>query len=462
MNSIVTRLTLAFLLVGLAGALLVALLVRQATRTELGVLVQNQNKEALIAALSEYYQDNGGWAGLSPELLRRYAPGAQPGGAPSEGHRGLFQVADRQGRLLIGVDPDRQGQTANRRDLANADPIEVDGATVGYLLNPRSAYPWNPATPEAAFLRGVNQAILISALVAGLLALVLGGLLAFTLTRQLRQLTAATGEIARGHLGHQVQIQSNDEMGTLAEAFNQMSAELKHAHDLRQQMTADIAHDLRTPLSVILGYTEALSEGKLEPEPEMLAVMHTEAQHLSRLIEDLKVIALADAGELPLNQQPVEPGLLLRRAADAHRVQASQKDIQIQVELPGRLPAVAVDVDRLAQVLGNLLNNALRYTPPGGTIRLSASQDGEAVLLQVADSGPGIPAEALPDVFERTFRGDPSRHQTEGETGLGLAIARSLVEAQGGVISVASQPGQGATFTIRLPPARQYSGGPAA
>jgi signal transduction histidine kinase len=451
MNSIVTRLTLAFVFVGLAGALLVAVLLRQRTRAELDLLVQNQNKETLIAALSEYYQANAGWHDLTPESLRGYLPMNLAGSLPPGDRRSLFQIADAQGVLIFGVEPNRRGQATTRRELDRADPILVAGETVGYLISPRSLYTWNPDTPESDFLRSINRAILLSALVAALLALVLGGMLAYTLTRQLRELTAATQRVAAGQLGHQVQIRSHDEMGTLAAAFNQMSADLQHANNLRQQMTADIAHDLRTPLSVILGYSEALADGKLAPEPETLAVMHTEAQHLSRLIEDLKVIALADAGELPLAQQHITPQVLLRQAAEAQRVQASQQEIQLQVDLPENLPPVLVDADRMAQVLGNLLNNALRYTPPGGTIILRARQEAGQVLLQVADSGPGIPPEALADVFERTYRGDPARHQTAGETGLGLAIARSLVMAQGGVITVESPPGQGATFTIRLP-----------
>jgi len=284
-----------------------------------------------------------------------------------------------------------------------------------------------------------------------LVALVLGGILAYTLTRSLRELTAATQALARGELGHQVKVRSQDELGALARSFNQMSSELQRSNDLRRRMTADIAHDLRTPLSVILGYAEALSDSKLVASPEIFDVMHTEAQHLSRLIDDLKMLSLVDAGELPLTRQPMAPGELLRRTAIAHQVQADNKGISIKVEAAPDMLLIEVDVERMAQVLGNLMSNALRYTPSGGEINLSVHKQNDTVIMRIADNGKGIAEEDLPYIFERSFRGDKARDLQNGETGLGLAIAKSLVEAHGGTISVASALGGGTTFIISLP-----------
>jgi signal transduction histidine kinase len=335
------------------------------------------------------------------------------------------------------------------RELRKAVPLVVEGRTVGYLVYLPAIERWQAGTPEGNFLLGVNRAILVSTLLAAGFALLLGGVLARTLTRSLRELTQATQALKRGKLGHQVEVHSHDELGVLAESFNQMSAELAHSTELRRRMTADIAHDLRSPLSVILGYTEALSDGKLEPTSEILRVMHTEARHLNHLIDDLKTLSLADAGELPLVLQNVSPGDLLQRAADSQRVLASQKGIHLETHLPAGLPEIRVDVERMAQVLGNLTNNSLRYTPAGGKITLSARAEAGRVHLAVSDTGAGISPEDLPFVFERSFRGDKARQQVEGsESGLGLAIAKSLVEAQGGVISVTSQEGKGTTFTI--------------
>jgi signal transduction histidine kinase len=330
-------------------------------------------------------------------------------------------------------------------------PLEVDGETIGWLVFTPAIDHWLPGTPEGNFLRAVNQATLLSAVAATGFALVLGSILAYTLTRSLRELTAATKEVAKGKLGYQVQVRSRDELGELAASFNQMSEELEHSNRLRRKMTADIAHDLRTPLSVIMGYTEALNDGKLEPTPEMFDTLHTETQHLSRLVDDLKTLSLADAGELPLIYQRIAPDVLLKRTASAHKVQAELQDIAIQVQAAPELPEIEVDVERMVQVLGNLMSNALRYTLPGGQITLASGRAGEQVWLSVADNGEGIPAEDLPHVFERSYRGDKARRHPEGESGLGLSIAKSLVEAQGGTISAASEIGIGTTFTIHLP-----------
>jgi signal transduction histidine kinase len=207
-----------------------------------------------------------------------------------------------------------------------------------------------------------------------------------------------------------------------------------------------------------MGYTEALSDGKLDGTPETLAILHDEAQHLSRLVEDLRTLSLADAGELSLTRRPIAPLALLERAASVHTGPARQKQVTLKVAASQALPQVEVDPDRIAQVLGNLISNALRYTPPGGKILLSAKASSSdhadhitGVYLQVQDTGSGIAVNHLPHIFDRFYRADKSRHQEEGESGLGLAIAKSLVEAHAGSIAVDSTPGIGTTFTILLP-----------
>jgi two-component system sensor histidine kinase BaeS len=232
-----------------------------------------------------------------------------------------------------------------------------------------------------------------------------------------------------------------------------MSADLAQSNQLRRQMTADIAHELRTPLSVILGYTEALSDGKLVGTPQAFEVLHEEAHHLSLLIEDLRILSLADSGELPLTRRPIYPEVLLERTASAYAAQAKQQEVALVVDAEQPLPEVDVDPDRMAQVFGNLISNALRYTPAEGRIVLQAQARGDRVLLDVKDTGEGIASEDLPHVFERFYRGDKARSQN-GESGLGLAIVKSIVEAHGGRIEVHSQVGAGTTFRIELPVAQ--------
>lgn len=453
MRSLAFKLTLAFLLVGLVGAVLVAFMVRTQTQRQFSQLVMDQNQQVLIESLTQFYATNGSWQGVENIFRPQQAnfQQAQNPNEPFEERRSIFALADKEGKLVFGAGPGIKDESFSPADLRKGVSIEVAGQTVGTLIFLPSLNRWDRGTPEGNFLTEVSFASLRSAIIASVLALLLGGILAYTMTRSIRELTTATTVIAQGKLGHQVKVRSKDEIGALAKSFNKMSSDLQQANRLRRQMTADIAHDLRTPLSVILGYTEALSDGKLQGSAEIYSIVHTEAQHLSHLIDDLKILALADAGEIPLTYQAVPPTILLRRTADAYRIQAEQKGISLEVEASSDLPELNIDHERMAQVLGNLMSNALRYTPRGGAIRLSAKEAAGKVRIEVADTGKGISAEDLPFVFGRSFRGDKARQQENGESGLGLAIAKSLVQAQGGDLTVTSQLGKGSTFTIALP-----------
>jgi signal transduction histidine kinase len=452
MRSLATTLTLAFLLVGLTGAFLVAFFVYQHTQSQFDQLIANQSQDTLVNSLIQYYQQNGSWHGV--EVVFHPGTGAQApnqgNGPPFLGRRDLFTLVDANGVIVFGGGRLSVGQHLNPANRKSGVPLKKDNQTVGWLIFTPGYDRWNPGTPEGRFLLSVNQATFYSAIGAAFIALILGGILAYTLTRSLRELTAATKLLAKGELGHQVKVRTQDELGVLAGSFNQMSSELARSNELRRQMTADVAHDLRTPLSVILGYTEALNDGKFSGSPEIFSVMHREALHLNHLIEDLKTLSLADAGELPLVRTPVPPLDLLRRTAAAHQIKADKEGVTIQVNAPADLPLINVDVERMSQVLNNLVSNALRYTQLGGKIGLSADVLDGATRLRVADNGRGIAPEALPFVFERSFRGEKSRSQESSEAGLGLAISRSLVEAHGGTISVESALGKGTTFTITL------------
>jgi signal transduction histidine kinase len=257
--------------------------------------------------------------------------------------------------------------------------------------------------------------------------------------------------MSAGALEQEVPLRTQDELGELAAAFNQMSAELNRSNELRRQMTADIAHELRTPLAVIKGYTEALRDRDLPATVDTFQTMYREAEHLSHLIDDLRTLSLADSGELALDRQMNSPNELLERVAAAHSPQAQRSGISIKLDTDPGLSHVWVDAERMAQVLSNLVSNALRFTPEGGQITLAARQHTGAIQLVVRDTGTGIPPVDLPHVFERFYRGDDSRQANEGESGLGLAIAKSLVEAHGGAISAESTLGKGTTFTITIP-----------
>lgn len=451
MRSLATKLTLAFLLVGLTGAVLVAVIVQQRTRLAFTEFILNREQQILVNNLVFYYRANGSWDGLPqnlPDLLS-----AMPRLATGE----RDDDHDWAGLTLVGPDkvvifsvlPGRVGDTVSTSLLERGAALELDGEIIGWLLVTPNTRELIPNSAEDIFLRTVNRASLTSALVAALLALVLGSFLALTLTRSLRELTEATIEIARGRFGKQVKVRSKDELGELAVSFNKMSLDLERATQARRQMTADIAHDLRSPLSVLSGYAEALSDGKLTGNSEIYDILHQETNHLSRLVEDLRLLSLADAGELQLLLQTISPQALLERTATRHAVAAQQHAINLRVAVASNLPDVDVDVERMSQVLDNLILNAFRYTPAGGEVVLAGEIADGKVRLQIRDSGSGISREDLPHIFDRFYRGDKARHDAS-ESGLGLAIAKSIVEAHGGQIGVESQPGQGAVFTITL------------
>ena len=385
MRSLTLKLTLAFLFVGLVGALLVALFVGLRTQREFDQFISDRYQQDLVDAAGRL---------LSAERRLAGPGGHQPAPCPTIedgrgtcGRRWRWSTAARPwcwAAAAIAV-----GQQVSQSDLRGSLPIEVDGQMVGAVLLdlPADMEPPRPLSPENAFLARVNQAIIFGALGATVIALVLGILLARAISRPVKELTEATQRVARGELGHQVAVRTRDELGELAVSFNRMSADLATANQLRRQMTADVAHELRTPLSIILGYTEALSDGKLQGKPAIYDAMYGEAQLLNHLIDDLRTLSLADAGELPLNRGLMPPGECLERVAASHAELAAQRGIRLEVQMAPDLPLVDVDRERMAQVLANLVSNALRYTPDGGVITLSAEADGRPCCCASATPG---------------------------------------------------------------------------
>jgi two-component system sensor histidine kinase BaeS len=289
----------------------------------------------------------------------------------------------------------------------------------------------------------------------GLVAVGVAVLLTFFLSRRVlapvKALTAAAKRVGRGVFSQRVETKDKGELGELARAFNSMSGDLERAEKLRQNMVADIAHELRTPLANVRGYLEALRDGVMEPDAETIRSLSEEAALLSRLVDDLQELSLAEAGALKLNRRREDIARLVRQAATAARDQAEAKGITLSVVLPAKLPAVNIDANRIRQVLGNLLDNAIAHTAKGGLIELTAQRRRGWVELSVSDNGEGIPAKELPSIFERLYRVDKSRARATGGSGLGLTIAKRLVEAHGGEIKAQSQPGKGSRFSFTVP-----------
>jgi two-component system sensor histidine kinase BaeS len=453
MRSLRVKLTLALLVTGFSGVIIMTVLVQQVTTSEFNNYAAEQARADFIANMAAYYEAYGSWDDMQFAQGRLPIPPPEPDDSqPPPPERSSppihIMLVDRDGTIVIPVKGYTPGQTVSDTEMKHADPIVVNDETVGYVIAENdSAWP-DRATLEAAYLERINQLLLVAMGGAIALALVLSVLFARSLSKPLREIATAIQSISHGNLDQQVPVRSRDEVGQVAAAFNQMSANLTRANTLRRQMTADIAHELRTPLSVVVGYLASLSEGLLKPSPERFKIMHDEAQHLQRLVEDLRLLSLADAGELPLNLQPVAPAELLNLAAAAFSHQAEQRHITLVVQADPTVRRLRADPDRILQVLSNLISNALRYTPEQGRITLSSRQDEDHIVLSVQDTGPGIDPEHLPHIFERFYRADSSRRQTQNESGLGLAIAKSIVEAHGGQIVVSSTVGHGTMISL--------------
>jgi len=448
MRSLRFRLTLAFLIVGVLGVAVGAIVASHRASGAFQEFTFTRNQEGLVANLVSYYEENGSWDGFSASFPP-FDPNAR--GDPSIPLREpwSFLVADASGQVLMPGPGRRVGDILSGDVLANATAIESGGVTVGWLVVPEDAFA--PTRGEERFLGQLNSALIFGSLGAAVLSIILGTILARSLTRPLKDLTEATRAVADGDLQRQVKVRSKDEVGVLAESFNRMSAALERSQRLRRQMTADIAHDLRTPLSIIVGHLDAVDEGVLPADTKTIDIMREEAMRLSHMIEDLRTLSLADAGELSLTHSPVEPALLLQRCAIAHQPAAQAAGVDMEVDIDPGLPTLSLDPERITQVLGNLIDNALLHTPESGRILLSAKPDGAGVEIRVCDSGPGIPQAELELVFERLYRNDKSRKRNAGGSGLGLAIAKSIVEAHAGTIHAESSPGEGTTIVVTLP-----------
>jgi signal transduction histidine kinase len=273
------------------------------------------------------------------------------------------------------------------------------------------------------------------------------------ITSPLADIMAAADRVASGDLSVRVAEDSPSEFGQLARIFNRMVEELQRIDEQRRNLTADVAHELRTPLHVIQGNLEGILDGVYQPTSEHIQMLLDETIILSRLVEDLRTLSQAESGHLPLHRQPVQVGDLLTDLATSFSGQADAAGITLNVETE-RLAETTVDADilRLNQVLANLIANALRFTPKGGKITLRGEPTPAGIRLTISDTGQGIPPDDLPHIFDRFWRGDPARAHRDGVGGgLGLAIVRQLVELHGGQIAVQSTPGAGTTFTIDLP-----------
>ncbi|GIK37133.1 MAG: two-component sensor histidine kinase [Chloroflexota bacterium] len=310
-----------------------------------------------------------------------------------------------------------------------------------------------------SFRAAVTEALLVAAGAALVSAIAISLVISRRVVTPIRQMMEVSRYIAAGHYRERVQVTSQDELGQLAHSFNQMAASLEQVEAMRQELIANVAHELRTPLASIKGYMEGLMDGILPLEPSTFQQIYREADRLQRLVNDLQELSRVEAGAFHLNRQPLAMTDLMVRITDRLRPQFEEKQITLQLNLPVDLPPVMADEDRVSQVLLNLIGNALQYTPDGGTVTITAKiqnlkskiQNRE-LLFTIRDSGIGIPPEHLPHLFSRFYRVDKSRSRVGGGSGIGLTIVKHLVEAHGGQVWAESRgTGRGSTFGFSLP-----------
>ena len=464
-TSLLGKFILAFMLVALITAGLLAVSIRLTSVNRLSNLIVDQQRSTLQTALIEYYAANGSWNGVNEEWqqirFRSFPTQAVP--SPNQrimmmpdfplnqNRRNSFGLADAQGTVIVSPDSHMPvGSIVPADVLKTGTSLTVNGRQVGTILDANAPPPFNPE--ENLFLQRTTDATLLAMGGALMVALIMAIILSRTLIHPLRALTQAAQNITEGHLEQQVKVGAKDEIGQLATAFNRMSEEVARVNHLRRQMTTDIAHDLRTPLTVIAGYVESMRDGVLQPTEERLSLIYTEIERMQNLVGDLKILTLADAGELPLHPQPISPHSILERAAAPFQQRAEKQDVHLSVEADEHLPEICVDDARMMQVFSNLISNALRYTPCGGEVHLAAQVSDGHIELTVRDNGAGIPKEDLPFIFDRFYRVDKSRSEGD-ESGLGLAIVKALVEANGGSVRAESQVDKGTAVFIRLKPA---------
>lgn len=411
----------------------------------------------LVESLESYFRTHGSWQGVESVLVgsgnRR---GLGNSGVMGHGMGGMMnqrlRLSDDQGTIIVDTLVSQPSGSFSLRELNNAIKIQVDGRTVGFLLG-EGGMNYNQGD-EIFLVNRLTRAALTAGMIAAGLALLLSILLAYNLMKPVRALTRAAGRLGEGDLSQRVSIKGRDELAVLADTFNRMADSLQKAEENRKAMTADIAHELRNPLAVQRANLEALQDGVYPLSPQALEPVLEQNQLLTRLVDDLRTIAMVDAGEIKLERTQIDPLKQVQSIVNRFNPQADSHQVQLLIEdnvNPSKPRTIFIDPQRFDQILGNLLSNALRHTPAGGRILLRIENDKEGTLITVHDSGSGIPPDSLPYIFERFYRADRSRSRSEGGAGLGLAIARKLTEAQGGLLTAQNHPEGGAMFTLSFP-----------
>ena len=425
------------LIVALAIGTIAIVATRTATRQFDRYITQDQalKYQRLALILSSYYEETGSWDGVQ-KLIEKI----------KKTYNSQIVLANEEGTIVGDTSGGMTGSISEEElSLKIATLGEAKDPTGFLFLRDRKR-----SQLEKIFLSSVNRSITVAAVLSILAAVILTAIYSRRTLKPIQELTSAAEKISRGELDQEVRVKSRDEVGKLASAFNSMAEDLKEQERLRKNMVSDVAHELRSPLTKTHGYLEAIKEGRMEAKPRVIDSLYKNSELLKKLVDDLHDLARAEAGKLDLEKQPILLRDIVKRAIESVRVKLEEKGIDLKVD-SGEDALLDVDPDRVHQVLQNLIDNAVIHVEEGGHIRINTDLEDGYVRVSVSDDGEGIPEKDLPHIFNRFYRVDSSRSRSSGGTGLGLTIAKELVEAHGGEIEVSSERGQGATFSFTLP-----------
>ena len=457
------RLFIVFLLIIFVTLATTAIFIRQNTEREIRNYVFRGGvigAENLITSLEQYYVENGSWNDVQAVITGSdVGVGSNRGRQGGVGHGNITGFSGMMDFVLVGPDGDvvyasqesNLDQTISPLEYQQGFPLKNNEEIIGYLL-PGNSASFSTTNFENELVSRLNRAILNAALISGSLAIILAVLLGYTFLKPIQELTHAANKLGAGDLSQRAPIYGKDELARLAGSFNEMAARLENSETARREMTADIAHELRTPLAVQRANLEAIQDGVYPLEIETLSPIIEQNHHLIRLVEDLRTLALADSGELEMHFRKTDIIGLVQSTIRRFEPQAVLKNVQIIFSSDKDVLYLQLDPDRIVQIISNLLQNALRHVPSGGQITVNiSSNDNQRVIIGVRDTGEGIPVESLPYLFKRFYRADKSRSRLEGGTGLGLAIAAKIAESHQGTLTAENHPEGGAVFTLILP-----------
>ncbi len=446
------RLLSAFGLIILVALGTVALVSRFTTQQEVKTFLGHGGHvgfENLAESLESYYKENDSWENVD-SLFKSGQGRGQGSRSGANAFSGEHVLVDSAGMVLISPSEDDIGTSLSEESLKQTIQLTVRDEIVGYLL-PEGGIPVLPENFEELLIERVNRASLLAAGISSGAAILLAMILAPLILKPVRSLTIAATNMSEGDLTQRVYVQGSGELSALGETFNTMAKSLQEAEEQRRAMTADIAHELRNPLAIQRAHLEALQDGIYPLTTENLTLIAEQNRQLTRLVEDLRTLALADAGELTLNKRRVDLAEVCQDLAIRFEPQADTMRVNLLSECEQGGIIVSVDKERLQQIHDNLMQNALRYAPKDGWIKIGLKQKNDQAIFTLHNNGPEIPEVEFIHLFERFYRGDKARDRAGGGTGLGLAIARKLAEAHGGTLTGENHPAGGVVFRLTLP-----------